>query len=75
VSGRHRSKRTYKRQRNGEQSPASSRTTARYLKRGESHATERSAAEVGRGRQSAKRVGKKTENQMSKGGKEDQFHE
>jgi hypothetical protein len=30
---------------------------------------------MGRGRQSAKRVGKGRENQMSKGGEEDQFHE
>jgi hypothetical protein len=33
------------------------------------------AAEVGRGRQSAKAVGKREKNQMSKGEKVEQFHE
>ena len=56
---RHRSKRTYKRERNGERSSASSRTAAKYLKRGESHATEQSATGVGRGRRPAKVVGEK----------------
>src|SRR5271155_227661 len=59
VSGWHRSKRTYKRKRNGERSSASSRTAAKYLKRGESHATEQSATGVGRGRRPAKMVGEK----------------
>jgi hypothetical protein len=53
----------------------SSRTTAKYRKRGESHVTEQAAAEMGRGRQSAKRVGKGRGNQMSKGVEVDQFHE
>ena len=59
VCGWHRSKRTYKRKRNGERSSASSRTAAKYLKRGESHATEQSATGVGRGRRPAKMVGEK----------------
>src|SRR5258707_570393 len=61
VSGWQRSKQTYKRKRSGERSPASSRTTEQYRKHGESHVTERSAAKMGRGRQSTKRVGKKEE--------------
>jgi hypothetical protein len=61
VSGWHWSKQTYKRERSGERRSVSSRTAERYLKRGESHATEQSAAEVGRGRQPAKAVGKKEE--------------
>jgi hypothetical protein len=75
VSGWHRSKRTYKRERKGERSPVSSRTTAKYRKRGENHVTEQSAVEMGRGRQSTKRVGKGRGNQRSKGGEVDQFHE
>jgi hypothetical protein len=47
--------------RNGERRPVSSRTTALYQKRGESQATGKPAAEVGRGRQSAKTVGKREE--------------
>src|SRR6201987_4651591 len=61
VSGWHRSKRTYKRERNGERSSASSRTAAKYLKHGESHVTGQPATEVGRGRQPAKAVGKREE--------------
>jgi hypothetical protein len=61
VPGWHRSKWTYKWKRSGERSPVSSRTTEQYLKHGESYVTEQSAAEVGRGRQSTKRVGKKEE--------------
>src|SRR5216684_9103157 len=61
VSGWHRSKRTYKRERNGERSPASSRTAAKYLKHGESYVTGQLATEVGRGRQPAKAVGKREE--------------
>jgi len=59
VCGWHRSKRTYKRKRSGERSSASSRTAAKYLKRGESHATEQSATGVGRGRRPAKMVGER----------------
>ena len=61
VSGWHWSKRTYKRERNGERCVASSRTAEWYLKRGESHVTGQPATEVGRGRQPAKAVGKREE--------------
>jgi hypothetical protein len=61
VSGWHRSKRTYKRKRNGEQCTGSSRTAEQYLKHGESHVTGQPATEVGRGRQPAKAVGKREE--------------
>jgi hypothetical protein len=61
VSGWHRSKRTYKRERNGEQCADSSRTAEKYQKHGESHVTGQPATEVGRGRQSAKAVGKREE--------------
>jgi hypothetical protein len=61
VSGWHRSKRTYKRERNGEQGAASSRTAEWYLKRGESHVTGQPATEVGRGRQPTKAVGEREE--------------
>jgi hypothetical protein len=59
VSGWHRSKRTYKRERNGERSAVSSRTAEKYQKHGESHVTGQPATEVGRGRQPAKAVGKR----------------
>src|SRR3984893_7812033 len=50
VSGRHRSKRTYKRERNGERRCVSNRTAAKYLKRGESRGTAQAATEwVGEG--------------------------
>src|SRR6185437_9426713 len=50
ISGRHRSKRTYKLERNGERRCVSSRTAAKYLKRGESRATAQAATEwVGEG--------------------------
>jgi len=39
VSGWHRSKRTYKRERNGERCTVSSRTAEKYQKHGESHVT------------------------------------
>src|SRR6266849_7702302 len=59
VSGWHRSKRAYKRERNGERCAVSSRTAEKYQKHGESHVTGQPATEVGRGRQSAKAVGKR----------------
>src|ERR1700719_1812339 len=43
VSGWHRSKRTYKRKRNGERGSVSSRTAAKYLKRGESRGSAHAA--------------------------------
>jgi hypothetical protein len=59
VSGWHRSKRTYKRKRNGERGLVSSRTAAKYQKRGESRVTAQAATRVGRGRRPAKAVGKR----------------
>ena len=61
VPGWRRGKWTYKQKRSGERSPVSSRTTEQYLKHSESYVTEQSAAQVGRGRQLTKRVGKKEE--------------
>jgi hypothetical protein len=61
VSGWHRRKRTYKRKRKGERRSASSRTAAKYLKRGESRVTAKAATGMGRGRQPAKMVGKSRE--------------
>ncbi len=54
-------KRTYKRKRNGERCSVSSRTAAKYLKRGESHVTGQPATEVGRGRRPAKAGGTRRE--------------
>jgi hypothetical protein len=75
VAGWHRRKRTYKRKRNGEQRSASSRTAAKYLKRGESRVTAQAAARMGRERQLAKMVGKSKRGRMSKDGKVERFHE
>jgi len=61
VSGWHRSKQTYKRERSGERCSGSSRTAESYLKRGESHVTEQSVTRVGQGRQPAKMVRKEKE--------------
>jgi hypothetical protein len=75
VSGWHWSKRTYKRERNGEQSSVSSRTASWYLKRsqklcdrgiGGSSGPEKGAGEGGWEERGC---------QMSKGGEVDQFHE
>src|SRR5216684_6372539 len=57
--GWHRSKQAYKRKRNGERSSVSSRTAAKYLKRGESHVTAQAATRVSRGRRPAKAGGKR----------------
>ncbi len=59
VSGRHRSKRTYKRERNGERCTVSSRTAEKYQKHGESHVTGQPATEMGRGRQPTKMAGRR----------------
>src|SRR5229473_792086 len=59
VSGWHRSKRTYKRKRNGERGSVSSWTAAKSQKRGESRVTAQAATRVGRGRRPAKAVGKR----------------
>jgi hypothetical protein len=75
VCGWHRSKQTYKRERNGERRSVSSRTAAKYLKRGESRVTAQAAARMGRGRQPAKMVGKSKRGRMSKDGKVEQFDE
>ena len=75
VSGWHRSKQTYKRERSGEQCSASSRTAPWYLKRsqklcdrgiGGGSGLEKGAGEGGWAERG---------NQMSKGGEVDQFHE
>ena len=75
VSGWHRSKRTYKRKRNGERSSASSRTAAKYHKRGESHATEQSATGSGSGKAAGEDGRGENSEPMSKDGKVEQFHE
>ena len=75
VSGWHPSKRTYKRERNGEQCSASSRTASQYLKHSRTLCNRAigggSGPEKGAGEGSWKEKG----NQMSKGGEVDQFHE
>ena len=69
------SKRAYKRERNGEQSPASSRTASWYLKRSQKlrdrEVGDRSGSEKGADEGSWKERG----NQVSKGGEVDPFHE
>jgi hypothetical protein len=75
VSGWHLSKRTYKRERNGEQRSVSSRTASQYLKHSQKLCNrgigDRSGSEKGADEGSWKEKG----NQMSKGGEVDQFHE
>jgi hypothetical protein len=75
VSGWHRSKRTYKRERNGEPSPVSSRTASWYLK----HSQKLCDREIGGGGGPEKGADEggweERGNQMSKGGEVDQFHE
>ena len=75
VFGRHWSKQTYKRERNGEQSSVSSRTASWYLKHGQKLCHRviggRSGSEKGAGEGGWEATG----NQMSKGGEVDQFHE
>src|SRR5262249_3672714 len=70
VSGWRRSKRTYKRKRNGERSSVSSRTTAKYLKATRPRRRRRNG--------SGKAVGEdgweEKASWMSKGGKVEQFH-
>ncbi len=64
-------KQAYKRKRNGERSSVSSRTAAKYLKRGESCVTAQAATRVG---QAAGEGGwEETASQMSKGEKVEQF--
>ena len=69
------SKRAYKRKRNGEQSPVSSRTASWYLK----HSQKLCDREIGGGSGPEKGAGEggweERGNQMSKGGEVDQFHE
>ena len=75
VFGRHWSKQTYKRERNGEQSSVSSRTASWYLKHSQKLCHRviggRSGSEKGAGEGGWEATG----NQMSKGGEVDQFHE
>jgi hypothetical protein len=74
VSGWHRSKRTYKRERNGERCAVRSRTAEKYQKRGESHVTgNRRQKWVGEG--SRRRWLGRKRRPVSKGAEEDQFHE
>jgi hypothetical protein len=69
------SKRAYKRERNGEQSPVSSRTASQYLK----HSQKLGDRGIGGGSGPEKEAGEggweERENQMSRGGEEDQFDE
>jgi hypothetical protein len=74
VSGWHRGKQAYKRERSGKRCCASSRTTARYLKHGESRVTEKSAAEWA-GEGGRRRWVGRSRKPESKGEEEDQFHE
>lgn len=74
VSGWHRSKRAYKRERSGKRRCTSSRTAARYLKHGESRVTEQSAAEWA-GEGGRRRWLERERKAVSKGVEEDQFHE
>src|ERR1700688_4086157 len=69
VSGWQRSKQTYKRKRSGKPRPDSRRTAGYYLKRGESRVTGQPAAEVGRGRQPAKTVGKRKKTRGARAGR------
>src|SRR5437667_11643900 len=75
VFGRHWSKQTYKRERNGEQSSVSSRTASWYLKHSQKLCHRviggRSGSEKGAGEGGWEATG----NQMSKGGEVEQFHE
>ena len=75
VCGWHRSKRTYKRERNGERGSVSSRTASWYLK----HSQKLCDREIGGGSGPEKGAGEggweERGNQMSKGGEEDQFLE
>jgi len=75
VSGWHRSKRTYKRKRNGERGSVSSRTASWYLK----HSQKLGDREIGGGSGPEKGAGEGggegPGNQTSKGEEEDQFHE
>ena len=75
VSGRHRSKQTYKRERNGEQSSVSSRTASWHLK----HSQKLCDREIGGGSGPEKGADEggweERGNQKSKGGEVDQFHE
>jgi hypothetical protein len=73
--GGNRRKRTYKHKRKGEQGSVSSRTAAKYHKRGENRVTASAVTRMGRGRQPAKMVGKRRRSRMSKGGKVEQFRE
>jgi hypothetical protein len=75
VSGWHRSKRTYKRERNGEQSPDSSRTASWYLKRSQKLRDRGIGGGSGPEKGADEGGWEERGNQMSKGGEEDQFHE
>jgi hypothetical protein len=75
VSGWHRSKRTYKRERNGEQSSVSSRTASWYPKRSQKLRDREIGGSSGPEKGAGEGGWEERGNQMSKGGEVDQFHE
>jgi hypothetical protein len=75
VSGWHRGKRTYKRGRNGEQCPVSSRTASWYLKGSQKLCDREIGGGSGPEKEAGEGGGEEKGNQMSKGGEVDQFHE
>jgi len=75
VSGWYRGKRAYKRERNGEQSPVSSRTASWYLKRSQKLCDRGIGGGSGPEKGAGEGGWEERGNQMSKGGKVDQFHE
>ena len=69
------SKRAYKRERNGEQSPASSRTASWYLKRSQKLRDREIGGGSGPEKGADEGGWEERGSQMSRGGKEDQFDE
>jgi hypothetical protein len=75
VSGWHRSKRTYKRERNGERCFVSSRTASRYLKHSQKLCDRGIGGRSGPEKEADEGGWEERGSQMSKGGEVDQFHE
>jgi hypothetical protein len=75
VSEWHRSKQTYKRERNGEQRSVSSRTASWYLKPSQKLGDRETGGGSGPEKAAGEGGWEERENQMSKGGEVDQFHE
>ena len=75
VCGWHRSKRTYKRERNGEQSPVSSRTASWYLKRSRKLRDREIGGGSGPETEADEGGWEERGSQRRKGGEEDQFDE